>query len=99
MATFSEMKYALDEIARKNARAREILANGRTQIVRAQTDLGEMTSDYSGIVSDINQAAVDNPTDTAYTVLKAEKDKLVADFQDLKTYADALVTAYDGVSE
>ncbi len=99
MATFSQIKAVLDEIATKNARQRRYLENARASLVTAQTNLAGMPSEYSAIVADIDQAAIDNPTDEAYLLAKSEKDKLAADFQNLKTYADALIVAYDAVSE
>ena len=99
MATFSDMKYALDEISRKNARGRELINAARTGLVRVQSDLGSMTAEYTAIISEINQAAIDNPEDIAYQTAKSEKDKLVANFQSLKTYVDDLIIAFDGVTE
>lgn len=99
MSTFSDMKYALDEISRKNARGRQLIEAARAGLARVQSDLGAMTSEYTSIVTDINQAAIANPTDDAYQLLKSEKDKLVADFQDLKGYTDDLIVAFDAVVE
>jgi len=56
-----------------------------------------MQTTYSGVISDINQAAIDNPTDQAYLLAKSEKDKLVVDFTALKVYAGNLITAFDSV--
>ena len=99
MATFSDMKYALDEISRKNARGRQLIEAAHTDLVRVQSDLGAMTAEYTAIIGEINQAAIDNPSDVAYQMAKSEKDKLVANFQSLKTYTDALIVAFDGVTE
>jgi len=99
MATFSQIKSALDEIANKNARNRRFLENARGSLVTAQSNLVAMPADYASIVADINQAAIDNPSDEAYLLAKSEKDKLAADFQNLRTYADNLIDAYDAVTE
>ena len=99
MATYSQIKNVLDEIASKNARNRRYIESAKTQLTTAKTNLSAMVSDYSAIVSDINQAAIDNPSDEAYLLAKSEKDKLVADFQNLKTYAEALIVAYESVTE
>lgn len=99
MATFSEMKYGLDEIARKTNRARDFVFAARKELTRAQSDLGAMLADYNGLVAEINAVATNNPEDAIYQHVKLEKDKLVADFQELKTYVDDLITAFDGVSE
>lgn len=99
MSTFSDMKYALDEIARKNARGRQLIGVARKELIRVQSDLSGMTEEYSAMVTAINQAAINNPTDEIYLMTKKEKDKLVADFQNLKIYADDLITAFDAVVE
>ena len=77
MATFSEMKIALDEIAQKNTRVRQLVAAARKSMVNAQTILQAMSGEYSVIGSEIDQAAIDNPNDEAYLLAKSEKDKLV----------------------
>jgi len=99
MATFSQIKSGLDEIAAKNERNRTIIESSRSSLGVAQTNLSKMLTDYSQLVADINQTAIDNPTDDAYRLAKSEKDKLVADFQALKTYVDSLIVAYDAVNE
>ena len=99
MATYSQIKNGLDEIAAKIEQARSYINNGKTSLVRAQTDLGAMPTKWSSLIADINQAAIDNPTDDVYLLSKSEKDKLVSNFQSLKTYADALVVAWDSIEE
>lgn len=98
-STFSQIKSGLDEISDRNKRNREHLARARDFIVKAQTDLTTMQTEYSTLVADINQAAIDNPTDQAYQLAKSEKDKLVADFQSLKSYCDSLLASFDAVNE
>ena len=98
-ATYSQMKNALDEIARKNDEYRKQLGVSRAKLASAYSGLDSMLSDYTQIVSEIETAFTNNPDDLAYEILKVEKDKLVADFQSLKTYANNLITAFDGVVE
>ena len=98
MATsYSKMAAKLDEIAEKSVRFEDVIFDGRRRLIHAQTKLTEMQSEYSSLVADINQAAIDNPTDEDYQRAKSIKDKLVIDFQNLKSYATALISAYDGV--
>ena len=97
MATFSDMKYALDEIAKHTSMNKATIERARKSLVDAQYNLNAMQTKYSGVVSDINQAAIENPGDVAYEMAKSEKDKLVADFQELKAYAENLIIAFDSV--
>lgn len=98
-STFSQIKSGLDEISDRNKRNREHLARARDFIVKAQTDLAAMPGEYTSLVQDINQAAIDNPTDQAFQLAKSEKDKLVANFNSLKSYCDDLLAAFDAVNE
>ena len=97
MATYSEIKAALDEIARQTSLNKAMIARARKSLIDAQYNLNAMQTTYSGVVSDINQAAIDNPTDQAYLLAKSEKDKLVVDFTALKAHAGNLITAFDSV--
>lgn len=98
-STFSQIKSGLDDISSKNSKNRSMLSSSRASLLSAQANLAGMTAAYSGLVADINDAATANPTDEAYQLAKSEKDKLVSDFQSLKTYCDALIAAFDGVTE
>ena len=99
MATYSQIKNGLDEIASKIEQARSYINNGRTSLVRAQTDLGNMPSKWSALLGEIDQAVTDNPGDAVFETAQAKKTKLIANFQDLKAYADSLVVAWDATEE
>jgi hypothetical protein len=96
-ATYSQMKTSLDEISSKIVTARNSVVNARAAVASASSILSGMATAYGTIVTDINQAAASNPTDNLYAIVKAEKDKLVAEFQALQTYCDAVLSAIDGV--
>ena len=97
VSTYSEIKNGLDGIADENRQGKVWAENSRTKLVSAQTLLAGMTAKYSALIADINAAVIANPTDEAYLFAKSEKDKLVADFQSLKNYVDALIVAFDAV--
>ena len=59
--------------------------------------LAAMPSQYAGISSALNAEAAANPTDQALQLMQAEKDKMVADFQVLKSSANAAITALDTI--
>lgn len=96
--TFSERKVALDEIASRIRANSKRLTDARNQIVTAEADLTAMATAYMAIVTDMNTDAAANPSNTAYTTMKAEKDIMVTEFNALKTRATALKTAFDGVA-
>ena len=95
--TFTEAKTALDEIADRSTQNSKRLANAKTLLAQAQSDLAAMPGTYSSIISDINAEAAANPSDDAWTLAKAEKDQMVSDFQALKTEVDAVIAAVDAV--
>ena len=99
MTTFSQMKFDLDEIAKKTTRGRTIIQNARKALVSANSELSAIQADYSGLIADIDQAVLDNPADSVLEMVKGEKDKLVVDFIALKSYCNDLITAFDGVVE
>lgn len=93
MATFTETKMALDEIAERTTQSMKRRDQAKAMLTTAQSDLVAMQSAYTTIISELNAAAAANPGDAAWQGAKAEKDQMVADFQALKTEIDALVTA------
>jgi hypothetical protein len=99
MSTYSQIKNGLDEISSKNAKNRLFIESARSSLDKALTSLNAMPAEYSDLVLDINNGAIENPDDQAYIFAKAEKDKLVSDFQNLKTYVNNLITAFDAVEE
>lgn len=98
MATFSEMKTALDEISASITRNRKLMTQCESNAIVAETALTQLQTDYSAMVTEINDFLTANPNDEAAKTLKAEKDLLVAEFLALKTAATALKTAIQGVS-
>lgn len=93
MATYSEIKASLDEIAMKNHSYKATLARALKLIEEVDSGLAAMPSQYAQVVADVDQAGLDNPNNDAFQVALAEKGELVKDFQALKTQAaDALTT-------
>jgi hypothetical protein len=97
MATFSEIKAGLDEIADRNKQNLNNMDRSRAGLAAAEANLNAMPSTYSTLIGEIDAAATANPTIEAFQVAKSEKDQLVLDFQALKTRATALVAAVDGI--
>lgn len=95
--TYSARKKALDEIATRIVANAKRLTDARNQAATAEADLTAMTAAYSAIVTDINAAAAASPNDQAFQLQWVEKEKLVAEFNALKTKATAVKVAIDGV--
>ena len=93
MANFSEIKQGLDDIATDIRSERQRLAQGVSMVTLANNNLGALATKHASLVLAINTLATEEPDNPAVTVAKAEKDQLVAEFQSLKTEAQAKVTA------
>jgi methyl-accepting chemotaxis protein len=91
--TWDQIKNGLDDVSRDIQRQRNTRDTGRTQIESANTKLGEMQAKYAALVMDINAMATAEPGNAAAQHAKADKDKLVAEFQALKTEVQAQVDA------
>jgi hypothetical protein len=96
---YADIKSGLDLLALTISNVRNRIVRGRTELTRAQTELVALPATSTELRTAIDDAAIVNPTDEAYLMHKNEKDKLVANFQALKTYCDKLIIAYDDVIE
>lgn len=95
--TYTTSKRPLDLIAAKVDTAGNRLAQARDLIAQAESELAALGSTYSGFVTELDAAAVANPSDPAWQAAKAEKDLMVSDFNSMKARATNLKTAYDSV--
>ena len=91
MATTTEIKTALDDIARIIITERNALATAKARIQNASGNLALIPTQYAGVI-----AAIDafTPTGAFETLAKDEKDKLAAEFTTLKTTIDALIASF-----
>jgi len=97
MATFTETKATLDDIAARSEANRKRLESAKQLIATAQADLLAMPTAYGAFATQLNTDSAANATDSAWQTAKSEKDQMVADFQALKTRADSMVTAVTGI--
>lgn len=95
--TFSEIKQGLDGVTADIVAETARLNQGKSQITLANNNLGALATKYAALVTAVNGLATAEPSNAAATLAKAEKDKLVAEFQALKTTAQAMVTALNGI--
>ena len=94
--TFTESKAVLDEMAAKINMASNRMAQAKALAVQADNELGSLPTSYAAFITDLNSLAVANPGDAAIQAQKAQKDRMVADFQDLKVLSATLRTAVGG---
>lgn len=95
--TYTEAKSTLDAIAVRSENNRKKLLRARDLIAEAGGDLSAMQSEYGAFVTELEGMATANPADQAWQTAKAEKDRMVADFNVLNTRATNLLAAVDGV--
>ena len=99
MTLFADIVYKLDEIAAKTGQAGERIATARDNLSRIQTDLNNMPSIYLSLLDEIDALAAANPGDAEIQRALTLKDKLVADFIVRRDYVDALIAAFDAITE
>jgi hypothetical protein len=95
MATYTQTKATLDEIAVKSETQRKSLVNARSAVASVEAALQTMQNQYSAFIAEVETDALANPTDPAWQAAKAEKDRLVADFLAVQTKAQAIIIAFD----
>lgn len=93
MANFSEIKQGLDDIAEDIRAERKRLAEGISKVTLSNNNLAALAAKHSVLITEIDALATAEPSNSAATLAKAEKDNLVAEFIVLKAEAQAKVTA------
>ena len=96
-ATYSAIRAALNDIPERTEANRRRLVQARSQLQAAIDDIQRMELDYVTVIQDLNSQAAASPGDAVLQRAKAEKDRLAADFQELKTLITAHIAAYDAV--
>lgn len=89
MATSSEVKAGLDNIAQTIRDSRSTMNSAKAKAQSASTELAELATTYADVVNTIN-AYPSNTTDAFEQVAKAELAKMVTEFTALKSAADAV---------
>lgn len=88
MATASEVKAGLDDIAAAIAAVRTRYASAKSSITGGSAALGNIPTKYADVIATIDAYA---PTGAFETLSKDEKTKLAAEYLALKTEIDALI--------
>ena len=91
MATTSEVKQGLDEIAAAIAAVRARFATAKSSIEGGSAALGNIPTKYAGVIAAIDAYV---PTGAFQTLAKDEKAKLATEFTALKADIDALIAQF-----
>jgi hypothetical protein len=89
MASYSEMKTALDQISARIVENKAVLTKAKQSGQNASASLGSIPTDFAAAIAAID-AIPANTTNAAEMLLKAEKAKMATEFTALKNKADAL---------
>ena len=90
MATASEIKSGMDDIAVRIAEQRAVVNKAKSNAQLASDALGAIATDYADVIASIDAFAA-NSADYFERLAKAEKAKLQAEFVALKAVADGIV--------
>ena len=96
MATISEVKQGLDDIAQVIRTARFQLKQGKLQLAAVEAQLTALPTDYASVVTQINAYT---PTGAYETLAKDELAKISTEFTALKAAATAGKNALAGITE
>jgi lysophospholipase L1-like esterase len=90
MATPSQVKAGLDEIAELIRGQRAVMEKVKSNAAGASAELAAIPTEYADVIATIDAYAA-NSTDYFERLAKAEKAKMAAEFTALKADADAVV--------
>jgi kynureninase len=91
MATTSEVKQGLDDIATSIRNCRNKFEQAKTVISNCSAELGAIPTTFSDVNATIQAYT---PTGAFEILAQDERDKLVTEFQALKTDIDALIAEF-----
>lgn len=95
--TYTQAKSNLDKIADTSEQARVDLLEVTASLDRVINRLNILESQYTTFVTEVDDTVVLNPEDIVWESVQAEKDKLVSDFVTLRTLANSMKTALEGI--
>ena len=98
MATSSEVKAGLDDIAQSIRTERQAMANAKARIATGEGNLNLIPTTFSDVLSTINGFS-SSTTDEFEALCKAELAKMTTEFTALKTDAGTAKTALSTITE
>ena len=94
MATTSEVKAGLDDVAQEIRTERQALKNAKARVAASVAALNSLPTKYADIVATVNGYT---PTGSFETEAKDELAKLTTEFQALKTKAATAQAGLDAI--
>lgn len=94
MATTSEVKAGLDDVAAEIRAERQALKTASARVSASVSNLNALATKYAALVSTVNGYT---PTGAFETAAKDELTKLASEFTSLKTKATTAKTALDAI--
>lgn len=91
--SYTQTKSTLDLIADQSENARESLVNLTAELNNTISVLNDLETNYTTFVAEVDTTATANSGDPLWQNIKAEKDKIVADFIAVRTTANNMLTA------
>ena len=91
MATTSEVKAALDDIAQTIKTERQAFASAKARIQAGSGNLAAIPTVFADVIADIDGYT---PTGAFETLAKDEKGKLATEFTALKADIDTLIAGF-----
>jgi hypothetical protein len=95
--TYAQLRVISQRVLQELARNQDALDAAVAQFATVESSLTQMGTAYSEWATQVNALATANPSDDALLALKADKDRMVAEFNASKTRATSLKTAVDGI--
>lgn len=95
--TYTQLSEISDRVRRELAGNQNNVEAAKSQFAAVSASLTAMQSAYTTWAQEVNALATANPSDAAVLALKADKDRMVAEFAATKTRADALTAAVNGI--
>lgn len=95
--TYTQLTDVADRVRRELATHQNNLEAAKAAFASVSSGLTSMGTSYGTWASEVNALATANPNDAAVQALKADKDRMVTEFNSTKTRADALTSAVNGI--
>lgn len=92
MATYTEVKRGLDDIAQIIKTERQAFANAKARIEAASGNLAAIPTQFADVISEIDGYT---GADSAEVLAQDEKAKLAAEFTALRTEIDGLINTVE----
>lgn len=95
--TYAQLRTISQRVLSELARNQDGLDAAVAQFASIEASLNQMGTTYATWATEVNALASANPADQAVIALKADKDRLVAEFNASKARATALKAAVEGI--